>query len=246
MVQILDNTLRDGGYVNDWNFGREKIKQIFSDLVKSKADIIEVGLLWADEEENLNRTKNSPKTFEKIFKNFNKENSIVIGMIKYGTCPLDLISPASESFLDGIRVYFPKNLLNEAIEFCKGIKSKGYKVLVNPVDITSFEETDLNHLIKLINRLKPYSITMVDTYGVLSYEALEMYYRKLDKGLNAEIRIGFHAHNNINSAIDNAKAFINIPSTRKKIVDGSLNGMGKNAGNAKTEELLQYLKPANT
>ena len=39
-VKILDCTLRDGGYINDWNFGRKTISAILSKLSDAKIDII--------------------------------------------------------------------------------------------------------------------------------------------------------------------------------------------------------------
>ena len=42
---LLDCTLRDGGYVNDWKFGRDTIVNIFERLVSAGTDVIEVGFL---------------------------------------------------------------------------------------------------------------------------------------------------------------------------------------------------------
>ena len=44
-VSILDCTLRDGGYLNDWAFGHDNIVNIFERLVSAEIDIIEVGFL---------------------------------------------------------------------------------------------------------------------------------------------------------------------------------------------------------
>lgn len=44
-IRILDCTLRDGGYVNDWNFGRKTIASILDKLERANIDIIECGFL---------------------------------------------------------------------------------------------------------------------------------------------------------------------------------------------------------
>ena len=44
-VQLLDCTLRDGGYINDWNWGYENTKDIIKTLVKADIDVVEVGFL---------------------------------------------------------------------------------------------------------------------------------------------------------------------------------------------------------
>ena len=35
-VKLLDCTLRDGGYVNDWEFGHDNIVTIFERLISAK------------------------------------------------------------------------------------------------------------------------------------------------------------------------------------------------------------------
>ena len=42
-MKILDCTLRDGGYDNEWLFGRDIILFIVKNLVLSKVDTIEIG-----------------------------------------------------------------------------------------------------------------------------------------------------------------------------------------------------------
>ena len=44
-VNILDCTLRDGGYVNDFNFGQDILKDIIKKLTKASIDIIECAFL---------------------------------------------------------------------------------------------------------------------------------------------------------------------------------------------------------
>ena len=45
MIKVLDCTLRDGGYVNNWKFGFDNIKNIIDTLSKSNLDYIECGFL---------------------------------------------------------------------------------------------------------------------------------------------------------------------------------------------------------
>mgnify|MGYP000588655809 CR=1 FL=1 len=44
-VQVLDCTLRDGGYINNWEFGRRAIASILDKLEAGGIDIIECGFL---------------------------------------------------------------------------------------------------------------------------------------------------------------------------------------------------------
>ena len=44
-IQLLDCTLRDGGYVNDWRFGYKNTVSMFERLADAGVDIIELGFL---------------------------------------------------------------------------------------------------------------------------------------------------------------------------------------------------------
>ena len=44
-IRLLDCTLRDGGYVNDWNFGNGTMTCIYDRLTSAGVDIIEIGFL---------------------------------------------------------------------------------------------------------------------------------------------------------------------------------------------------------
>ena len=44
-IKLLDCTLRDGGYLNDWEFGHDNLISIFERLVSSGTEIIEIGFI---------------------------------------------------------------------------------------------------------------------------------------------------------------------------------------------------------
>ena len=243
MIRLLDCTLRDGGYVNDWRFGASNIVNIFERLVSAGMDIIEVGFL--DERRAFDPDRSiMPDTdaVQKIYGGLDKGSSMVVGMIDYGTCGIDHITPASCCFLDGIRVIFKKQKMHEAIEFCHQIKELGYKVFVQSVSITSYDDQEYEELLGLVNGLNPYAFSIVDTYGLLHKKRLTHYYTVADQVLRPDIGLGYHAHNNFQLAYANCVELMeNPPKGRMLLVDGSLYGMGKSAGNAPTELLAMYM-----
>lgn len=241
-VKLLDCTLRDGGFLNDWNFGYSSIQSIFSRLVKSDIDIIEIGFIDDRRKFDINRTINpNTESFDKIFNGQKKRNSLIVGMIDYGTCSLENISLSKNSFIDGIRVIFKKKDVKNAIDFCKKIKEKGYKVFVNPVSITTYSDREMLDLIDMVNELNPVAMSLVDTYGLLHKDRLFKYFYLLDNNLNKNIGIGYHSHNNFQLAYSNAIELLNLKTNRTIILDSSLYGMGKSAGNCNTELLAMYL-----
>lgn len=241
-ISLLDCTLRDGGYVNDWKFGRDNLISIFERLVDTSVDIIEIGFLDERRPFDVDRSI-MPNTVcvDKIYGQLNKKHSMIVGMIDYGTCSLENIQPCEESYLDGIRVIFKKHLMHQAMGFCGQLKALGYKVFSQLVSITSYTDEELMELIQLVNCVQPYAVSMVDTYGLLHPEELLHYYEILEKNVKPEIGIGFHAHNNFQLGYANALAFIEKDSYHDIVVDGTLYGMGKSAGNAPIELLAMRL-----
>lgn len=241
-IQLLDCTLRDGGYVNDWRFGYTNIVCVFERLIDANVDIIEVGFLDERRPFDIDRTIfPDTKSADKIYASLDKKNAMVVGMIDYGTCSIENISPCSESYLDGIRVIFKKGKMYPAMDFCRQVKALGYKVFAQLVSVTSYTDEELLELVSLVNNVKPYAVSMVDTYGLLENEKMLHLYKLLDDNVDAEVGIGFHAHNNFQLGYSNALAFLKYEGKHNVVVDGTLYGMGKSAGNAPIELVAMSL-----
>ena len=239
--ELLDCTLRDGGYVNDWEFGHDKIVEIFERLVSSGVEFIEIGFLDERRDFDMNRTIfPNTESANKIFAGLDKGNATVLGMIDYGTCGIENLQPAKDTFVDGIRVIFKEHLMYEALDFCKQVQDLGYKVFAQMVSVTTYTDEKLVEYARACNKLKPFATSMVDTYGLLDEEHLLHIFSILDKHLDPAIKEGYHAHNNFQLGYANAKAFLACDSQRDLLADGTLYGMGKSAGNAPLELLMMY------
>lgn len=241
-VNLLDCTLRDGGYVNDWKFGRSNIVSVFERLVSAKVEFIELGFIDERREFDINRSiAPDTESFNKIFDGLDKKDSKLVGMIDYGTCSIENIQPCSETIFDGIRVIFKKHVRKQAINFCRKLKDLGYKVFVQLVSITSYNDDELADLIDLANELDPYAVSMVDTYGLLQQENLIHYFTELNSKLNPNISLGYHSHNNFQRAFANCTEMLSYGAERNLLVDATIYGMGKSAGNCPIELLSMYL-----
>ncbi len=241
-IKLLDCTLRDGGYLNDWKFGQSNLISIFERLVDSGVDIIEIGFLDERRPFDIDRSIiPDTESVKKIYGKLDRKQAMVVGMIDFGTCGIKNIQPCKDSFLDGIRVIFKKHLMKPAMEFCREVKALGYKVFSQLVSITTYSDEELLELVKLVNEVKPYTVSMVDTYGLLHPEDLLHYYEILDENVDLSVNIGFHAHNNFQLAYANSLAFLQKETKHDIVVDGTLYGMGKSAGNAPLELLAMRL-----
>ncbi len=243
IINLLDCTLRDGGYLNDWEFGHDNIVNIFERLVSANVDIIEIGFLNESREYDVNRTIfPDAESVNRTYAGLAKHDSMIVGMIDYGTCGIEKVIPASDSVMDGIRVIFKKEKKDKAIAFCKQIKELGYKVFAQAVSITSYDDAELMELIRLVNDLEPYAFSLVDTYGLLHKNQLMHYFDFVNEHMKTSIGLGYHSHNNFQLAYANCIEVMELPLLERDIViDGTLYGMGKSAGNAPLELLASYL-----
>lgn len=250
-IKLLDCTLRDGGYVNDWEFGHDHLCSIFQRLADTNVDFIEVGFLDERRPFDINRSiMPNTRSADRIYGGLNKKRAIVMGMIDYGTCSLENIQDAEDTFIDGIRVIFKKHIMREAMGFCAALKEKGYIVFSQLVSMTSYHDDELMELIQLVNEVKPYAVSMVDTYGLMTPEILKHYFTLLNRYVDVSVCIGFHAHNNFQLGFANVMSMVEytaadseekLQNQRSFLVDGTLFGMGKSAGNAPLELIAMYL-----
>ncbi len=243
-IELLDCTVRDGGYNNDWEFGHDTLVSVFERVVSAEIDFMELGFLDQRRPFDINRSiMPDTECMRKIYGKLDRKNTKLVGMIDFGTCDLSHIQPCKDSYLDGIRVIFKKHLREPAMAFCKQLKDMGYIVFSQLVSITSYTDEELMDLIRLVNEVKPYAVSMVDTYGLLHKNNLFHYYELLDKYVDPNVAVGYHSHNNFQLAYANSIELINYHKDKERtlLCDGSLFGMGKGAGNAPIELLSMYM-----
>ena len=241
-IYLLDCTLRDGGFINEWRFGRGDIANLFERSVSAGIDFIEAGFIDERESFDPDRTITpDSEGMDKIVGGLSHGNSRIFAMIDYGTCDISGIKDAKDSEIDGIRVMIKKKTRFEALEFCRQLKEKGYLVGAQPVSVTGYDDEEMRELVREINKLAPFAMYIVDTYGLLDRSHLLHVFDLIDSELDKDIMIGYHAHNNFQLAFSNSVALMEASSERDIIIDGSAYGMGKSAGNCPLELLTAYL-----
>ena len=241
-IKMLDCTLRDGGYINAWNFGENNIKGIINKLISSNTDVIEIGYYEPNSvsTDNVNNTIiKDLNMFDKFLK-INKDFCVMLDPIK-NNVSINNIPKYTNGKINTIRICFYKKDANEALNFCKLIKEKGYKVFVQPMVASSYSNEEFLNLIKCVNNISTDAFYIVDSHGTMSKEQLLNLFNIADKNLNKGIQIGFHSHNNLQQAFSNAQALMELDTKRDIIIDSSVFGMGRVAGNLCTELLMQYL-----
>ena len=239
-VNILDCTLRDGGYINDFNFGKKTIKDIIEKLTKASIDIIECGFLKSGANDPNKSLFGSIEAVKNII-GIKNSKLMYVAMIQYGAISNEEIEVYTGESIDGIRVTFHEHEIDHAFILGNQLMNKGYKVFMQPVGTMTYTDEALLKLIHRINELKPFAFYMVDTLGTMyKNDLLRMFYL-IDHNLDKKIAVGFHAHNNLQLSFANAQELLQLNTPRVLIVDSSVFGMGRGAGNLNTELVTQYI-----
>lgn len=237
--QILDCTLRDGGYINNWSFGEDNINSTINTLTEASIDIIEIGFISSLSFFNNHQSKFN--SFEDLKHRINiTNNGFYVAMINYGEISIDEIPNCELTILSGLRIAFHKKDLLNALDFAAKVKSKGYKIFIQAMVTSNYDPTEFNDLIEKVNSFSPYAFYIVDSFGFMNQFDLEKYYNIVKEKLDKKIILGFHLHNNFQLAYSNGNWAIDNVTSHKLIIDSSLLGMGRGAGNLNTE--LIYVK----
>ena len=240
-VKLLDCTLRDGAYLVDKKFGNNVIKGIIEGLTKSKIDCVEIGFFQDDgfgDGKTVFRNSSDAKRFIPKDKN----GTIFTVLADFSRFSMENLDDCDIESVDAVRECFFKNERYDAINACKIIKQKGYKLFVQPVDVLGYTDDELVEFIKLINEVEPYSFSIVDTFGSMYLEDLRRVFEIVDKNLIKSCKIGFHSHNNMQMSSALSQEFTRLSAGKREVViDGTISGMGRGAGNTPTELIAQYL-----
>jgi 4-hydroxy 2-oxovalerate aldolase len=235
---LLDCTLRDGGYITSWNFTDFTICDMIKGLDDAHIDYIECGYL-----NSLEHRKDST-----IFQNIDSiskflprhKSAFFLAMADFTQFKKADITPYDGNSIEGIRVVFYKHQIMEAIDFAKEVVKKGYKLFMQPMVTIDYHLDEYAALVNRIAEIKPHCISLVDSFGYMTHEEFRRYYNVLDNLLSPEIMVGFHSHENMQFAFSVAQDVLKYNTSRRLVIDASLYGIGRGAGNLCTETIANY------
>ncbi len=242
-INLLDCTLRDGAYICDSRFGTPAIKGIIKKMAEANVEVIECG--WLKNQDHVPGTSffHVPEDIEEYIIGEKSPYSTYVAMIDWNRYDLDYLPVYDGKSIDAIRVVFPHGKHKEGIEVGQQIAEKGYKVYYQAANTLAYSDEDLVDLARCMNEAHPVAVSVVDTFGAMYFDDLKRIVEILDKELNDDIKLGFHSHNNQQLSFALTMNFVEllIDSNRDIVVDASLSGMGRGAGNATTELVASYL-----
>lgn len=239
-VSVLDCTLREAP-IDGLMWGDMSIKKVITGLENAGVDIIEVGFL-KDVPHVLGST--SFHTVEDIKPYLkNKKNGVIYtALVDYGRYDTSALTECDGTSVDAIRVCFKHQEIDKVLDYAQEFRDKGYKVCIQHVDTMGYTESEIIKFIKEVNIFKPLVYSIVDTFGAMYENDMLRLASLTNKHLDKSIALGFHGHNNLMLADANAQRYIQEFSEKRNIVvDSSLYGCGRSAGNAHTELLAQFM-----
>lgn len=246
-IKILDCTLRDGGRVINCAFPDEEIRKIVSGLARSKIDIIETGFLRDERTIPYHGNTTFFTDTSQIAPFIDRtRGTIYTAFIDYGMYDFEALREREGSSVNAIRFGFTKqdylNSRQDVMSCMDIIKSKGYMLFVQGVNSLSYSDREILELVDMMNEIQPYSFGIVDTYGAMYIDDVTRLYGLIDNNLDPDICINFHSHNNYQLSFAFAQEVIRLSrGVREIIIDSTLLGMGKAAGNLNTELIAEYL-----
>lgn len=240
-ISLLDCTLRDGGYVNQWSFGKENIRSIISKLVLSGTELIECGYLNEKVAEDENCALfHDLSQLEKVYAVKKNKNQSYAVMINYGEYAADKLPTATEES-PVIRVAFHKKDLKNAITYFRQLDALGYYYFVQPMGALNYSDAEFVALIEQVNTLGAKAFYVVDSFGVMELPDFKRLMMLADHNLASDKMLGYHSHNNLQQAYSNAKCMVELELQHDLIVDATVFGMGRGAGNLNIELFARYL-----
>lgn len=243
-IKIVDCTLRDGGLVNNFEFSDAFVKDLYYTNIKAGVDYMEFGYKASKEIFN-------PDDFGKW--KFCKEEDIravvgdnnsglkisVMADVGFADFKKDIINK-NDSVIDMVRTaaYIPQ--IPASVEMIQDAHDKGYETTVNIMAISKVREEDLEEGLRILAESDVDYIYLVDSFGAFYPEQIR---RLTDKYMNIAQahgkRIGIHAHNNQQLAFANTIEALNNGAS---MLDATVSGMGRGAGNCYMETLLAFLR----
>ena len=238
-IELVDVTLRDGGIVINFDFGLARMQKIKAALEASGVEYIETGYIDEKKGSPEGRTCfDSELAIERTLLSGGKKPGVqYFAMIDYGAFDVRKLQPRSDGGIDGIRLAFHKENWEAAIEWGKIILSKGYDLYIQPMVSMRYTDEEYRQLIRVCNTelAGAAGFYVVDSFGQMDNMALLHKLEIADQFVSMSMKLGFHAHNNRQMAYSNALAFVEFNSRHDMMLDASIMGMGKGAGNLCTE-----------
>lgn len=261
-IKLLDCTLRDGGYYNNWDFNLELIHAYLQAMVSLQVSYIEIGFRslindkfkggCAYSTDNYINSLNIPEELKdkigvmlngfELLQDEHKQNakSQKLDLGRLNDILQKLFTSKEKSQVSLVRIACHVHEFLYCLPAANWLKDKGYKVGFNLMQVSDRTEQEIMNLATNASDYPIDVLYFADSMGCLDPEKVSGIINAFKKGWHGEL--GIHTHDNMGLAISNTLQGIKEGVTW---VDGTVTGMGRGPGNAQTEYLAIALEDSN-
>ncbi len=241
-IKLMDCTIRDGGLMNKHKYDDNVVKAVYDACVKGGIDYMEMGYKASDKIFSRDEFGDWKFCAEDDMRRIVGENDTKLKLSVMAdterTDPNDIL-PVNDSVVDMIRVATYIHQIPAALELAHDAHEKGYETSMNIMAISTVPEKELDEALELVAQSSVDYIYLVDSFGSLYSEQVQYLMGKYLRYANSTGKqVGMHAHNNQQLAFANTIEALILGAN---ILDGSMAGLGRGAGNCPTESLLGFL-----
>ncbi|OEK05649.1 hypothetical protein BFP71_17560 [Roseivirga misakiensis] len=236
-VKILDCTLRDGGYYTNWDFDEALVDSYLKSCESLPLDYLEIGYRSPVKSEYLGKYFYCPDSVLKAVRQVSAKKIAVL--LNEKDVSLDDLEPLlghCTDLIDLVRVAVNPVNFGRAVTLARGLKDMGYEVAFNVMYMSNWHKVDgFFDQLDQVNGLVDY-FYLVDSFGGVYPDDVRSIVTQVKSKINS--KVGFHGHNNMELGLINTLTAIEAGA---EIVDATIRGMGRGAGNLKMELLLTCL-----
>lgn len=249
MFKILDCTLRDGGYYNNWDFDGTVVSSYLQAMADSKIDYVELGLrnfskpgfcgaFFYTTENFLNRLELPEGPTYGVMVD---AKTILNSGMSIEDAVDKLFVDASDSKISLVRVAAHFHEVENSGEIIKALKAKGYIVGYNLMQAGGKSAEIIAEKARIATSWEVLDVLyFADSLGNMDTAEVLRIISALREAWDG--KLGIHTHNNMGKALDNSLV---AQENGVSWLDSTVTGMGRGAGNAQTENLLAVISMDN-
>lgn len=242
-IKILDCTIRDGGLMNDHQFDDAVVKAVYTACVDAGIDYMELGYkasrrIYAQSQSGRWKFCSEEDIRSIVGDNPTNLKLSVMADAERTDYHEDIL-PRSQSVVNMVRVATYIHQIPTALDMIKDAHDKGYETTVNLMAVSTVPDRELDKALELLVRSEVQTLYVVDSFGSLYSEQIHTLVEKfLRYGKPHKKQVGMHAHNNQQLAYANT---IEAIVKGANMLDASMAGLGRGAGNCALELLVGFL-----
>ena len=237
-IHIIDVTLRDGGYLNDWSFSTEEVLNVCAFSKHIGVEKMEIGYL--SDENCRTLVDGCPLPFLKKVAEFYPRGDLV-GMLRPTEKNVDAILSARATYIGLIRVPCTSNDITRALTIAEIAHRYDIAVSINIIIASMYTNDEIVKMLRELSQSEFVNVVyFADSRGALLPDEVANLI-SLAKNICRQ-PLGFHAHHHLRKGIENSKIALEHGCT---FIDGSMNGYGYGGGNASLGALLATCFPSN-